>query len=165
MLYEDWDKTTQPCLWWKSMRAQAVRCYLIHCECPEASVSDCSCIVGYGFWYSASEKAKRQAFISLGAKSSGSWQPKASNVSICFWYLNFSSFIISIYNYAAKIEIIPETSKKMHKKLRSDGLTKKKWKIRCQGDRSPMYKGYAPFFEGGKGDRRVTGWIKWSECG
>ena len=27
----------------------------------------------------------------------------------------------------------------------------------CQGDRMPMYRASAPFFEGDKGDRRVTG--------
>ena len=27
----------------------------------------------------------------------------------------------------------------------------------CQGDRTPMYRASAPFFEGDKGDRRVTG--------
>ena len=27
----------------------------------------------------------------------------------------------------------------------------------CQGDRMPMYRAFAPFFEGDKGDRRVTG--------
>ena len=27
----------------------------------------------------------------------------------------------------------------------------------CQGDRTPMYRAFAPFFEGDKGDRRVTG--------
>ena len=26
----------------------------------------------------------------------------------------------------------------------------------CQGDRTPMYRASAPFFEGDKGDRRVT---------
>jgi len=27
----------------------------------------------------------------------------------------------------------------------------------CKGDRTPMYRAFAPFFEGVKGDRRVTG--------
>jgi hypothetical protein len=27
----------------------------------------------------------------------------------------------------------------------------------CQGDRTPMYRAFAPFWEGDKGDRRVTG--------
>ena len=27
----------------------------------------------------------------------------------------------------------------------------------CQGDRTPMYRAFAPFFKGDKGDRRVTG--------
>jgi hypothetical protein len=27
----------------------------------------------------------------------------------------------------------------------------------CQGDRMPMYRAFAPFFKGDKGDRRVTG--------
>jgi hypothetical protein len=27
----------------------------------------------------------------------------------------------------------------------------------CQGDRMPMYRAFAPFFEGDKGDKRVTG--------
>ncbi len=31
------------------------------------------------------------------------------------------------------------------------------WKIGCQGDRMPMYRASAPFFQGDKGDRRVTG--------
>ena len=31
------------------------------------------------------------------------------------------------------------------------------WKIGCQGDRMPMYRASAPFLQGDKGDRRVTG--------
>ena len=31
------------------------------------------------------------------------------------------------------------------------------WKIGCQGDRMPMHRASAPFLQGDKGDRRVTG--------
>ena len=47
-----------------------------------------------------------------------------------FEYENFCNFILNIIDF---------------------------WKIGCQGDRMPMYRASAPFFEGDKGDRRVTG--------